>query len=78
MRREFPDPTDADIRDLADFCVRWPVLKGTVNEHALEGAAVPAQSRATIAWLVSLADAVCRGVEPGDHPLADPRDRFPG
>lgn len=80
MRRDTSDPTDIDVRDLADFCVRWPALRTAVSDEALDDASVSPPTRATIVWLVFLADAVCREVEPrnGNDPLADPRDRLIG
>ncbi len=53
----------ASIRDLSDFCIRWPDLRQWVSDDALHGVSGPEDTLRTIRWLVLLADRVCYDFE---------------
>ena len=52
-----------EIRDLSDFCLKWPSLKEKVAPAALDGSGLPEASRQTIRWLALLADRVCHDID---------------
>ena len=57
-------PIDANappIRDLSDFCLKWPELRSIVLAREREGlAAEDPELQVVLRWLRLLADSVCR------------------
>lgn len=45
----------SDIRDLSDFCLRWPELRGAFLEE-IEADGVSEEAQRHIDWLIRLAD----------------------
>ena len=63
-RHSAPRKTDPPIRDLSDFCLRWPELRPLVEKHCPgPGGNVPESSAdehtEIVHWLCLLADRVC-------------------
>lgn len=51
-----PAPDPARIRDLSDFCRKWPQLRRLIPPESL---AQPEEARLVLGWLLLLADRVC-------------------
>lgn len=55
------DDTSLEIRDLSDFCLRWPELRNIVQASERNGfAADDPALRVVLRWLCLLADRVCQ------------------
>ncbi|MEZ5824957.1 MAG: hypothetical protein R3C97_09505 [Geminicoccaceae bacterium] len=49
----------SEIRDLAEFCEEWPILRERVSGKSLAELTDDDETRTIIWWLANLADKVC-------------------